>query len=318
MSSPTDSGGSAWPVFLGAEVWEGEGKGAGRDASPEVETPGAVILPVPYDRSSSWKKGADRGPRALLEASAYVELYDIQTDGEPWLRGIETASPVECDGPPDELAGLVRERVAAVLASRALPIVLGGEHSVTIGAVEAAAAASIAAGRSFSVLQIDAHADTRESYHGSPYNHACVMARAREHGPIVQVGIRAIDASERSAMDEGRVVWAHEIAASRPRGDAGWVDRAIDGLTEDVYLTIDLDAFDPSIVPATGTPEPGGLEWYEVNEMVRRLVARRRLVGFDVVELLPQPGDHASDFLAAKLVYRVLAEAWAGKAPAGA
>jgi len=194
----------------------------------------------------------------------------------------------------------------------ALPIVLGGEHSVTIGAVEAAATASDAAGRSFSVLQVDAHADTRESYHGSRYNHACVMARAREHGPIVQVGIRAIDASERPGLDEDRVIWAHEIAAARARADTGWMDRAIDGLVDDVWLTIDLDAFDPSFVPATGTPEPGGLDWYEVNALVRRLVARRRLVGFDVVELLPQPGQHASDFLAARLVYRVLAEAWAG------
>ena len=171
--------------------------------------------------------------------------------------------------------------------------------------------ASEAAGRSFSVLQVDAHADTRESYHGSKYNHACVMARAREHGPIVQVGIRAIDGSERAAMEEDRVVWGHDIEAARASGDTAWMDRAIDGLVDDVYLTIDLDAFDPSLVPATGTPEPGGMLWSEVNELVRRLVARRRLVAFDVVELLPQPGHHASDFLAAKLVYRVLAEAWA-------
>jgi len=302
---------AAWPAFLGDEVWAGEGKGAGSATAPELEAPAAVIVPVPYDLTSSWMKGADRGPRALLDASAYVELYDIETDSEPWLRGIETAPPVECDQPPEELARLVRRRVAAVFARGALPIVLGGEHSVTIGAVEAAAAASEAAGHAFSVLQVDAHADTRESYHGSKYNHACVMARAREHGPIVQVGIRAIDASERDGLDETRVIWAHDIAAARGRGDTAWMDRAIDGLVDDVYLTIDLDAFDPSLVPATGTPEPGGLEWYEVNELVRRLVARRRLVGFDVVELLPRSGHHASDFLAAKLVYRVLAEAWA-------
>lgn len=305
------SSGASWPAFLGDEVWEGAGKGAGATPGPERDDPAAVIVPVPYDLSSSWMKGADRGPRALLEASAYVELYDIETDAEPWLRGIRTEDPVECDGPPEELARLVERRVSDVLRRGALPIVLGGEHSVTIGAVEAAAAASEAAGRSFSVLQIDAHADTRESYHGSRYNHACVMARAREHGPIVQVGIRAIDAVERPAMDEDRVVWAHAIAAARQEHDTSWMDRAIDGLVDDVYLTIDLDAFDPSLIPATGTPEPGGLEWYEVNELVRRLVARRRLVGFDVVELLPQPGQHASDFLAAKLVYRVLAEAWA-------
>jgi agmatinase len=303
--------GSAWPAFLGDEVWEGAGKGAGSAPGPELENPAAVILPVPYDLSSSWMKGADRGPRALLEASAYVELYDIETNSQPWLRGIETAGPVECDEPPEELARLVRRRVAEILGRGALPVVLGGEHSVTIGAVEAVAAASGVAGRSFSVLQVDAHADTRETYHGSRYNHACVMARAREHGPIVQVGIRAVDASERDGLDEERVIWAHEIATARAQADTAWMDRAIDGLFDDVYLTIDLDAFDPSLVPATGTPEPGGLEWYEVNELVRRLVARRRLVGFDVVELLPQPGHHASDFLAAKLVYRVLAEAWA-------
>ena len=306
MSDATSE--SAWPAFLGDEVWAGEGKGAGSVPGPERDNPAAIILPVPYDLSSSWMKGADRGPRALLEASAYVELYDIETDSEPWLHGIETAAPVECDEPPEELARLVHRRVAEILGRGALPVVLGGEHSVTIGAVDAAAADCEDAGRAFSVLQIDAHADTRESYHGSRYNHACVMARAREHGPIVQVGIRAIDASERAGLDEERVIWAHEIAAARARADTGWMDRAIDGLVDDVYLTIDLDAFDPSVVPATGTPEPGGLEWYEVNELVRRLAARRRLVGFDVVELLPQPGHHASDFLAAKLVYRVLAE----------
>ena len=228
------------------------------------------------------------------------------------LDHIEAYQPAARDEPPEELARLVRRRVAEILGRGAMPIVLGGEHSVTIGAVEATAAASEAAGRSFSVLQIDAHADTRESYHGSKYNHACVMARAREHGPIVQVGIRAIDASERTGLDEARVVWGHEITAARSTGDTSWMDRAIDGLVDDVYLTIDLDAFDPSLVPATGTPEPGGMLWHEVGELVRRLVTRRRLVGFDVVELLPQPGHHASDFLAAKLVYRVLAETWVG------
>ena len=296
-------------AFLGAEVWQGRGKGTG--GNPETESAAAVIIPVPYDLTSSWKKGADAGPAALLEASAYVELYDIETRSEPWLRGIDTAPPVECDGPPETMAAMVRDRVAGVLDRGALPIVLGGEHSVTIGAVEAAAAASAAAGRSFSVLQIDAHGDTRESYHGSTHNHACVMARARDHGDIVQVGIRSVDAAELPALQEGGVIWAHEIASARGSGDEAWLTRILDGLSEDVYLTIDLDAFDPSVVPATGTPEPGGLDWYEVNEIVRRVARDHRIVGFDVVELLPMPGHHASDFLAAKLVYRVLAEIWA-------
>ncbi|MFQ5530234.1 MAG: agmatinase [Gemmatimonadota bacterium] len=296
--------------YLGDDVWVGRGKGSGCD--PETESAAAVIIPVPYDLTSSWRKGADRGPQALLEASAYVELYDIRTDSEPWLRGIETAAPVLCDGEPEAMTSMVRERVAEVLSRGALPIVLGGEHSVTIGAVQAAAAASGSTGRSFSVLQIDAHADTRESYHGSTHNHACVMARAREHGPIVQVGIRSIDKEERPGLEENRVIWARDIAAARGGSRDDWMNRVVDGLTEDVYLTIDLDAFDPSIVPATGTPEPGGLDWYAVNELVRQVARTRRIVGFDVVELLPMPGHHASDFLAAKLVYRVLAEIWAG------
>jgi agmatinase len=297
-------------AFLGDEVWEGRGKGAGGD--PELEAAAAVIIPVPYDLTSSWRKGADAGPAALLEASAYVELYDIETGSEPWLRGIETAPPVECDGPPEEMSTVVRDRVAAVLGRHSLPVVLGGEHSVTIGAVEAAAAASRAAGRRFSVLQVDAHGDMRETYHGSSHNHACVMARAREHGSTVQVGIRSVDTAELPSLGEGVVIWAHEIAASRGSGPTEWIDRTLEGLAEDVYLTIDLDAFDPSVIPATGTPEPGGLDWYEVNELVRRVAGARRIVGFDVVELLPMPGHHASEFLAAKLVYRVLAEIWAG------
>lgn len=296
-------------MYLGDDVWVGKGKGSG--STPKTDSSAAVIIPVPYDLTSSWRKGADRGPDALLEASAFVELYDVETHSEPWLRGIETSAPLLCDGTPDLMSSMVRDRVSEVLIRGALPIVLGGEHSVTIGAVEATAAASKSTGRSFSVLQIDAHADTRESYHGSTHNHACVMARAREHGSIVQVGIRSIDTEEKPGLDETRVVWAHQIAAARGGSHDAWMNRAIDGLAEDVYLTIDLDAFDPSQVPATGTPEPGGLDWYEVNNFIRRVAQSRRIVGFDVVELLPMPGHHASDFLAAKLVYRVLAEIWA-------
>jgi agmatinase len=179
-----------------------------------------------------------------------------------------------------------------------MPVVLGGEHTVTIGAVQAAANRF----DDLSVLQLDAHADSRESYDGSAFNHACVMARARERCPIVQVGIRSLDASELAALDPDRVFFAHTLSAQ----NRGWMDDVVERLSERVYLTIDLDAFDPSLVPATGTPEPGGLSWSTVNELVRRVAAQRRIVGFDVVELLPTIGQHASDFLAAKLVYRVV------------
>ena len=291
--NPSTPGDLAYPPFLGED---------GVTADPA--TAAAAILPVPYDLTSTWRKGADRGPAALLDASGTIELYDIQTDSEPWRRGIVTLPPILHGGGPEELAELVRAAAAEVLARGAVPVVIGGEHSVTIGAVEAAADAYPGLG----VLQIDAHGDTRESYEGSTHNHACVMARARERCSIVQVGIRAVDASEMPELDPDRVFWAHEIAG---RGDSGWMDRVVELLPETVYLTIDLDAFDPSLLPATGTPEPGGLGWYEVNELIRRVARKRRIVGFDVVELLPLPGEHASEFIAAKLVHRVLAEVFA-------
>lgn len=291
--NPATPGDLAYPPFLGEE---------GVTADPAAAA--AAIIPVPYDLTSTWRKGADRGPAAILDASATIELYDIETASEPWKRGIVTLPPVLHDGGPEELAELVRTAAAAVLERGAIPVVIGGEHSVTIGAVEAAADVFSGVG----VLQIDAHGDTRESYEGSTHNHACVMARARERCPIVQVGIRAVDSSEMPDLDPGRVFWAHEIVG---RSDTEWMDEVVSLLPETVYLTIDVDAFDPSLLPATGTPEPGGLGWYEVNELVRRVARHRRIVGFDVVELLPLPGEHASEFIAAKLVHRVLAEIFA-------
>lgn len=300
MNGAAGPAGYPYPPFLGAE-----------GVPPDPSLAAAAIIPVPYDLTSTWRKGADRGPSCLLDASGTIELYDIETGSEPWKRGIATLPPILHDGGPEELAALVRAVVTEVLGRRAIPVVIGGEHSVTIGAVEAAADAFPGLG----VLQIDAHGDTRESYEGSTHNHACVMARARERCPIVQVGIRAVDASEMTGLDPARVFWAHEIAA---QGDTGWMDEVVRLLPETVYLTIDLDAFDPSLLPATGTPEPGGLGWYTVNELVRRVARHRRIVGFDVVELLPAPGEHASDFIAAKLVHRVLAELFAAGDVTGA
>lgn len=262
---------------------------------------GAAVVPVPYDGTSTWHKGADAGPQALLEASEAVELYDIETGLEPWRGGIRTLSALECPADPQAMSAVVRAAVASILDGGELPVVIGGEHSVTIGAVEAAADRF----EDLTVLQIDAHADTREEYEGSTHNHACVMARARERCGIVQVGIRAVDAAEVPGIDPARVFWAHDIV---PVADDAWMDRVISLLTPNVYVTIDLDAFDPSLIPATGTPEPGGLGWYTVNALLRRVARASRVVGFDVVELLPSEGHHASAFAAAKLVYRFMAE----------
>lgn len=267
-------------------------------------TAAASIIPVPYDRTSTYAKGADRGPAAILRASQQVELYDIETGREPTSRGVLTLNPVVVDDDPERLAEVMRAAVGAEMDAGRLPIVLGGEHSVSIGAIEAAAARVGALG----VLQIDAHADTRESYAGSTHNHACVMARAREHSAIVQVGIRALDSSEIAGLDMDRVFFAHAIAATRGTPAAGdWMNAVIARLPEHVYLTIDLDGFDPSIVPATGTPEPGGLTWEEVTGLLAKLAVARTVVAADVVELCPMPPMHASDFVAAKLVHRLLA-----------
>jgi len=267
----------------------------------------ASIIPVPYDETSTWKKGADRGPAAILDASGTVELYDIETGTEPWRRGIVTCAPVQYSGDPSGLADKVDQVVSAELALGRLPVVLGGEHSVSIGAIRAVHRRV----PGLSVLQIDAHADTRETYEGSPFNHACVMARAREWCPVVQVGIRAIDSAEAPKLDPKRTFYGWQIAGNP---DRSWMDRAIELLSADVYVTIDLDGFDPSLVPATGTPEPGGLFWPEVMDFLSRLTARRRVAAFDVVELLPMTGHHASNFVAAKLVHRLLAMVLAKRA----
>jgi agmatinase len=258
-----------------------------------------AVLPVPYDKTSTWKKGADKGPAALIAASANMELFDIPTGTEVYRRGIHTLPPIRHNGSPERLADKVQKAMAELWGKKKFPVLLGGEHSVSIGAFRAA---SVQFGDSLSILQIDAHADTREEYFGSRCNHACVMARARELCPITQVGIRAIDVEEYPKLDPARVFYAHHIA-SHPDN---WIDNVVDQQRDSVYVTIDLDGFDPSLIPATGTPEPGGLTWHEVNLLLEMLVKAKHVVGFDVVELLPKPNSWASDFIAAKLVYRFL------------
>lgn len=255
-----------------------------------------VVVCAPYDGTSTWKKGADRGPAAILEAAAHLELYDIETDSEPFRVGIHTHRGGIDLSTPEAMAGSVQTVVASVLDQGKVPVVLGGEHSVTIGAVRAASVAY----PGLSVLQIDAHTDLRDEYEGSRLNHACVMARVTELCPAVQVGIRSMDASEKGRFVRSRAFLAEEIV-----GRSGWEERVVELLGPEVYLTFDLDGLDPSVLPSTGTPEPGGLSWYEALRLLRLVAERRRIVGFDVVELCPGP-DHASDFLTAKLVYKIM------------
>jgi agmatinase len=261
------------------------------------ENSAIAILPVPFDGTSTWVKGADKGPDAILSASANMELYDIETGTEVFLRGIYTDTPVMEKTDPDLMVDEVFKRIIGLLQKEKFPVVIGGEHSVSIGSIRAFADHF----PGISVLQLDAHSDLRDEYEGSANNHACVMARALEVASVVQVGIRSMDSGELHAMDQSRVFFAHRI-----RNNDGWMDKAIDMLSDKVYLTIDLDVFDPSIMPSTGTPEPGGMEWYQCLQFLEKVISRKELVGFDVVELCPSGSNKAPDFLAAKLIYRIL------------
>lgn len=263
----------------------------------QLENASYVLLPVAYDGTSTYQKGADLGPQAILDASDSIELYDVVTDHEAYHAGIYTDTFKYDFSSPDSMVKSVYQRVKLFINQHKTVGVLGGEHSVSIGAIRAMAENY----PNLSVLQIDAHADLRESYHDSPYNHACVMRRAQEVASVVQVGIRSVCTEEKEFIAPKKMFYAHQIQNS-----STWIDDVINQLTDNVYLTIDLDGFDPSIVPATGTPLPGGLTWYEVNSLFEKLFTTKNVVGFDVVELCPQPQDKCSDVLAAVLVYRII------------
>jgi len=256
-----------------------------------------VVVPVPYDATSTWQKGSAKGPAAILEASANMELYDIETDFEVYKEGIFTADAVEEKSSPESMVEAVRKTVARYIRDGRFAVVIGGEHSVGIGAVQAGAEEY----KDITVLQLDAHCDLRDEYNDSKYNHACVMARVRELAPIVQVGIRSMDFSEKQLTDVERVFFAKDIYKTRD-----FIEPVTELLTQKVYITIDLDVFDPSIMPSVSTPEPGGLLWYDVLALLKTVADRKQIVGFDVVELCPRKNNKAPDFLAAKLIYKLL------------
>jgi agmatinase len=257
-----------------------------------------VILPVPFDATSTWLKGADKGPDAIIEASWNMYLYDIETDSDISTNGIYTDESVSEEKFPDKMVKDVKERVAGHLRNNKFIVTIGGEHSVSIGAVHAHKEFY---GDNVSVLQLDAHADLQDEWNKSNLNHACTMSRIRELCPIVQVGIRSMDQYERSRSDSERVFYAENI-----HDNHNWIDSVLEKLTDTVYITIDLDVFDISVMPSTGTPEPGGLLWYDVLELLKRVAARKKIIGFDAVELCPNVLSKPYDFLAAKLIYKLL------------
>ncbi len=271
-----------------------------------------AVLPVPYDLTTTYQPGARFGPRAILTASHDVELFDEELRWDPSRAGIHTLQPLApLAAGPEAMIERIRERVGEMFVAGKLPVILGGDHSISIGVFEALA-------RHWEhpwVLQLDAHADLRDSYQGTRFSHACVMARAREHFDCVQVGIRSWSEEEDAALWEApeRIVTASEVGQDLQAA----LDKIDEALGDPVYITIDVDCLDSSIMPATGTPEPGGLSWRESIAILRLVAARRHIVGFDVSELSPIPGFIAPDFLAARLTTKMIGYIFHARQAAG-
>ena len=270
------------------------------DPSPTIDEAAALILPVPYEGTVTYGKGAGGGPRAIIDASRQVELYDEYLDAEPWRSGIVTLPAVQPRTNPEAMVQAVDEAVGRYVKPGRLVVTLGGEHSIACGAM----AAHLRTYPEMGVIQFDAHADLRDTYEGTPWNHACVMARIRDLVPsprVVQFGIRSLSAGEAALAGRKSYRIAHARDIVRGRFEA---DDYLRCLPREVYITLDVDVFDPSVIRATGTPEPGGLDWYTLLGIIEQIFATKRVVGFDMTEL--GTGDEASAFTAARLVYRMI------------
>lgn len=256
-----------------------------------------VIFPVPYSSTTYWKSGTKEGPQAIIDASRHIELYDIETKKDPSKKGIFTLPLLEpSKDSPKATILRVKTVIDKILKDKKFPLMLGGEHSITLGAVQSYRERF----SDFSVLQVDAHTDLRDEFEGTKYHHACTMRRIREMGlSVTQAGIRSMDELEAEYLKKQKI---KNIFCTPDLP----VDKIIATLKKNVYLTLDLDALDLSIMPSVGTPEPGGLGWHELLSLAKQLAQKRKIIGADVVELDPIPGLHAPDFLAAKLVYKII------------
>lgn len=262
-----------------------------------------LIQSVPYEHTSSYLEGSFRGPAAIIDASKYVEFYDEELDKETIrTAGIATLEPMDFHGKVDAKAvALIEEETTKLIETGKFVVSFGAEHTVTYGFVQAHAKKY----SNLSVLQIDAHSDLRESYHNNPYSHASVMARVKDMGlTICQAGIRAQcieEANEIKNNPKIHTAYAHQI-----RNNPNWVKELTANLTENVYITIDADGFDPSIMPAVGTAEPNGLFWNETLDLLRETCKTKNVVGFDIVECAPMEGSILSEYTLAKLAYRII------------
>ncbi|MCX5678770.1 MAG: agmatinase [Candidatus Omnitrophica bacterium] len=263
----------------------------------------AVILQAPYDKTTTYIHGAVNGPAAIIDASRYMERFDDELNQETFKIGIHTMEPLAIqDLSPENMVDKVYAQTLELLKAGKFPMMLGGEHTVSVGAVKAFKEIY----PTISVLQLDAHYDLRDVYFGSRFNHGCVARRISEMCPIVQAGTRSMSKEDREYLSGGANGKVKAISVYDILEMPLWKDAVSNALSENVYITIDLDVFDPALVPATGTPEPGGFGWYETLSLLREVTKDKKVVGFDVVELCPIKGNIASDFLAAKLIYRLL------------
>lgn len=255
-----------------------------------------VILPVPFDKTTTWLKGSDKGPRAIIEASKNMELYDIETASEVYKKGIFTEKAIIAKD-SNAMVKKVYRKVKGLLEDGKFVVTLGGEHSISAGPIKAHSEFF----DDMSILHLDAHSDRRDIYEENKYSHACIIARAREiTDKIISIGIRSMDSCELKSVDNDKMFYASEIAKSK-----NWIKKAVSKLSKNVYVTIDLDVFDPGIMPSTGTPEPGGLGLYQVIDLLEMVSNTKNIVGADIVELCPSQ-NKAPDFLAAKLIYKLL------------
>lgn len=286
-----------YPIGQGHGI---EGRYGGlTDEFSDPRTSKVVVLPVPFDLTTTYQHGAQKGPAALIEASRNMELYDIETGTSVYQVGIHTAEEIKA-GSSEQMQKELLRRTADYLDQGKLVATLGGEHSISFAPIKAHAERF----PGLSVLQIDAHADLQDAYEGNPWSHASVMARVREIpqvSSITAVGIRSMSEEEALVADKKRTFYGHELDHS-----GAWIDKAVSQLGDQVYITFDLDGFDSSLMPSTGTPEPGGLGWNQAMALLKRVAEKKKIVGFDVVELCPNPANVAPDYLAAKLVYKIL------------
>lgn len=312
------------PEKPGEEVSLSEAKGFGgiQEEYSNFKKAKVVVLPVPYEKTTTYKRGTRNGPLAIIDASTNMELFDEELNQETYKIGIHTMDALRVDGlSPEDMVERVKASTLEILKAGKFPMALGGEHSITVGVVKAFCETF----ENISTLQLDAHYDLRDEYLGSKFSHACVGRRLSELCPLVQVGTRSLSREEREFLDSVRKQSFREAEKDKTEEDSKsshtsircinvyeildrpfWKDEVLSFLTDEVYVTIDLDVLDPSLMPSVGTPEPGGMGWYDLLELLRSVTKEKKVVGFDVVELSPIKDRIAPDFTAAKLIYRFL------------